>query len=90
MDGVALPFDDPALWINKKDKKIMYNNKALKQKATIGVKNGKGSVSAKKLQLVEGTDYHPERTVPVGINMGDVSIVEIIPLDSKGRYTAPK
>ncbi len=90
VDGVALPFDDPALWINKKDKKIMYNNKALKQKATIGVKNGKGSVSAKKLQLVEGTDYHPERTVPVGINMGDVSIVEIIPLDSKGRYTAPK
>lgn len=90
VDGVALRFDDPALWVNKKGKKFMYNDKALKQKAKVVVKKGKGSVSAKKLQLVEGTDFRTGTPVPAGVNMGDESVAEIVTLDKKGKYIAPK
>jgi hypothetical protein len=90
VDGIALQLDDPSLWINKKDKKFMYNDKTRKQKAKVVVKSGKGSVSAKKLQLTGGTDYRMEVPVPVGVNMGDESVAEIVTLDRKGKYKAPK
>jgi len=90
VDGVSLRFDDPSLWINKKDKKFMYSDKALKYKAKTVVKNGKGSVAAKKLELIEGTDYRPETQIAVGVNMGDESIAENIILEKKGKYKAPK
>jgi hypothetical protein len=90
VDGVTLQFGDPTKWINKKDKKYLYNDKALKQKAKVVVKSGKGAVSAKKLERVEETDYRTAASIAVGVNMGDESVAEIVTLDKKGKYKAVK
>jgi hypothetical protein len=90
VDGVTLQLGGPTKWINKKDKKYLYNDKAHKQKAKVVVKSGKGAVSAKKLELVEGTDYRTEAPIAVGINMGDESVAEIITIETKGKYKAAK
>jgi hypothetical protein len=68
----------------------MYKDKVLKRKAKMVVKSGKGMVSAKKLSLVENADYFPGTNVIVIINMGRMTMMEMVPLDEKGKYKRPK
>jgi hypothetical protein len=88
--SLLFPLDVAAAWQNKKDKKFMYNDKVIKRKAKMVVKNEKGMFSAKKLSLVENADYFPGTNVIVIINMGRVTMMETVPLDDKGKYKRPK
>ncbi len=90
VDGTVIPFYNEALWQNKKDKKYLYKDKTNKRKGNIILKKGKAKFSAKKLTLTEGDDYHVSTNIPFAVNAGEVSIAEIIPLDKKGKYKAPK
>ena len=90
INSLLFPLDVAAAWQNKKDKKFMYNDKVLKRKAKMIVKNEKGMVSAKKLSLVENTDYVPGTNALVIINIGRVTMMEMILLDEKGKYKRVK
>ncbi len=57
VDNTIIPFDNSALWEDKNGKKYKYKDKANGRKASITVKKEKGAFSAKKLNLVAGTDY---------------------------------
>ena len=90
VNSVIFPLDVAAAWQNKKDKKFMYNDKVLKRKAKMVVKNEKGMISAKKLALVENEDYFPGTNALVIINVGRVTMIEMVPLDAKGKYKRVK
>jgi len=90
IDNVFMTLDDANLWSDKKGKKYMYKDKANKRTAKFIVKNQKGKFSAKKLQLVEGTDYRLNTNVPVIINAGNRTLIDTIQFDEKGKYKAPK
>jgi hypothetical protein len=90
IDGVSLPLEGAQLWQNKNNKKYLYRDKNSKRKAKVVLKNGKGAFVAKRLELVAGEDYQVDVDVPVGVNIGDESIVGVIRLDRKGGYKAPK
>jgi hypothetical protein len=90
VNSLLFPLDVAAAWQNKKDKKFMYNDKVLKRRAKMVVKSEKGKVSAKKLSLVENADYFPGTNALVIINMGRVTMMEMVPLDKKGKYKRPK
>jgi hypothetical protein len=90
VNSLLFPLDVAAAWKNKKDKKFMYNDKVLKRKAKMVVKSEKGMFSAKKLSLVENVDYFPGTNALVIINMGRVTMMEMVPLDEKGKYKRPK
>jgi hypothetical protein len=90
INSLIFPLDNASAWQNKKDKKFMYNDKVLKRKAKMIVKNEKGMISAKKLTLVENEDYFPGTNALVIINMGRVTMMEMVPLDEKGKYKRDK
>jgi len=90
VNSLLFPLDIAAAWQNKKGKKFMYNDKVLKRKAKMVVKNEKGMFSAKKLTLVENADYFPGTNALVIINMGRVTMMEMVPLDEKGKYKRVK
>ena len=89
-DKAVIPLDDAALWRDKKSKRYVYKNKADKSRAKIVVKKERGSFSAKGLSLFPGTDYHTGTNIPVIINAGNVTMFDLITLDKKGKYKAPK
>jgi len=90
IDNTIFKLSATNLWSNKKDKKYIYKDKQQKISAKITVKNKKAKFSAKKLQLVEGTDYRLNTNVTVVVNFGNQTLVESVQFDKKGKYKAPK
>ncbi len=90
IDNIFMSLDDASLWSDKKGKKFIYKDKANKCTAKYVVKNAKGNFKAKKLLLVEGTDYRLNTNITVVINVGNQTMVNTIQLDEKGKYKAPK
>jgi len=90
IENISLPLDDANFWSDKKGKKFMYKDKEKKLTAKIVVKNQNGKFTAKKLQLIEGTDYRLMTNIPVVINVGNQTIINTIEFDEKGKYKAPK
>ena len=90
IDNTVFKLGDTNLWSDKKGKKYFYKDKINKVTAKITVKNKKSKFSAKKLQLVEGTDYRLNTNVTVVVNFGDKTLVETIQFDKKGKYKSSK
>ena len=90
VDNVFMTLGDANLWSDKNGKKYMYKDKANKRTAKFVVKNQKGNFKAKKLQLVEGTDYRLNTNVSVVINAGNQTMIDTIQFDAKGKYKAPR
>jgi hypothetical protein len=84
--------DESAFWTDKKGKKYQYKDKKLKWKVSFKVKNNKGKVSLRKPIIFPGTTVVSTNQVPIAINAGDMTLVEIITPDTKGKYKykAPK
>jgi hypothetical protein len=90
LDRIAIPLDDAALWRDRKGKKYLYVDKARKFKTVIAKKKQKAKFVARKLALIEGTDYRTETEIFAAYNAGEVTVLEQIVLDRKGKYTVPK
>ena len=86
VDNVLFTLNNADYWINKKNKKYIYKDKANKITSKITVKNGKAKFSAKKLNLSENTDYTLNTNINVIVNFGDYTLMETIELDEKGKY----
>lgn len=88
VDNTVFKLGNTNLWINKKGKKYFYKDKINKLTAKIIVKKKKCNFSAKKLNLIEGTDYRLNTNVNVIVNFGDQTLIETIQFDNKGKFKA--
>lgn len=86
IDRAVVTLDTPGLWVDKRGKKYLYKDPALKRTAKLLPAKEIAVVNAKKLPFVPGEDYRLNEIIPVFMNVGRMTFHEQLELNGKGIY----